>query len=272
MPYGGAIEIEAFVRLECLGNFTVRVWAAPGDPLCAAATGHNEFLHIATYGVGDEVIDLSLKNLGTWAAHYELLEFQVAGSPGVSPGADGGAPSAPLGGTDGGDAAAAQKRPASAPDPSLFGSSSDDEGGRGAGGAYDPKRARGAYSGVMPNPPPPPRGPRPAPTHESGADRGRYTQGMGTTGSPFKHSPAHTGFSRANAIANGFAWVASVMDDDEWMEPPVDHLLDYVPVGARPLFAEQFREMLWWLERDSRNEARWFLLLRAWPVLGLWVP
>ena len=57
------------------------------------------------------------------------------------------------------------------------------------------------------------------------------------------------------------------MDDDEWMEPPVDHLLDYVPVGARPLFAEQFREMLWWLERDSRNEARWFLLLRAWPVL-----
>jgi hypothetical protein len=83
---------------------------------------------------------------------------------------------------------------------------------------------------------------------------------MGSTASPFKHSPAHTGFSRANAIANGFAWVASVMDDDEWMEPPVDHLLDYVPVGARPLFAEQFREMLWWLERDSRNEARWFLL------------
>jgi hypothetical protein len=61
VPYGGAIEIEAFVRLECLGDFTVRVWAAPGDPLCAAAAGHNEFLHIATYGVGDEVIDLSLR-------------------------------------------------------------------------------------------------------------------------------------------------------------------------------------------------------------------
>ena len=59
----------------------------------------------------------------------------------------------------------------------------------------------------------------------------------------------------------------TVIDDDEWMAPPIDHLLDYVPVGARPLFAEQFREMLRWLEREQRNEARWFLLLRAWPVL-----
>ena len=32
-------------------------------------------------------------------------------------------------------------------------------------------------------------------------DRGRYTQGMGTAGSPFKYSPAHAGFTRANAIA-----------------------------------------------------------------------
>ena len=39
VPYGGAIEIEAFVKLECLGNFTVRVWAAPGDPSGAAAAG-----------------------------------------------------------------------------------------------------------------------------------------------------------------------------------------------------------------------------------------
>jgi hypothetical protein len=102
----------------------------------------------------------------------------------------------------------------------------------------------GAYSGVMPNPPPPPRGPRPAPTHESGAGRGRYTQGMGTTGSPFKRSPAHTGFSRANAIANGFAWVASVMDDDEWMEPPVDHFPRYTAVGGRVLRAAVARFLI----------------------------
>ena len=57
------------------------------------------------------------------------------------------------------------------------------------------------------------------------------------------------------------------MHSEEWLHPPADALLDYVPTGARPFYVEQWREMAEWLNRYPDDEARWFLLLRAWPAL-----
>ena len=37
------------------------------------------------------------------------------------------------------------------------------------------------------------------------------------------------------------------MRGEEWLCPPVDPLLDYVPTGARPFYVEQWREMVEWL-------------------------
>ena len=71
-PYGGALEIELFVRVW--EGYCVNVWAAPGDVL---AQGRNEYRLVAVYGDGSQVVDLRLSNSGTWAAHYELIHPQV---------------------------------------------------------------------------------------------------------------------------------------------------------------------------------------------------
>ena len=71
-PYGGALEIELFVRVW--EGYCVNVWAAPGDVL---ARGRNEYRLVAVYGDGSQVVDLRLSNSGTWAAHYELIHPQV---------------------------------------------------------------------------------------------------------------------------------------------------------------------------------------------------
>ena len=57
------------------------------------------------------------------------------------------------------------------------------------------------------------------------------------------------------------------MDEDEWMQPPRDKILEYVPVGARSLYQEQWMEMAEYIERYPNDEARWFMVLRLWPVL-----
>jgi hypothetical protein len=44
-------------------------------------------------------------------------------------------------------------------------------------------------------------------------------------------------------------------------------LLDYIPVGARPLYTHLYTEMLQFLERYPDDERRWFMALRAWPAL-----
>ena len=74
VPYGGALELEAFVRLSEYGRYTVRVWAAPGDVLGVPQAYHL----VAIYGGNGEVIDLCLKRSGTWEAHYALMEITGA--------------------------------------------------------------------------------------------------------------------------------------------------------------------------------------------------
>ena len=63
------------------------------------------------------------------------------------------------------------------------------------------------------------------------------------------------------------AWVETVMVLPEWDNPPPDALLDYVPVGARPLFTQLYTEMLEYLERYPGGERRWFMLVRLWPAV-----
>ena len=62
-------------------------------------------------------------------------------------------------------------------------------------------------------------------------------------------------------------WVESQLDRAEWDAPPSVGLLDYVPVGARPLFERLYTEMLGYVDKYPDDERRWFLLLRAWPAL-----
>ena len=73
VPYGGALELEAFVRMSEYGRFTVKVWAAPGDVLGVPQAYHL----VAIYGGNGDVIDLCLKRSGTWEAHYALMEIKA---------------------------------------------------------------------------------------------------------------------------------------------------------------------------------------------------
>ena len=80
VPYGGALELEAFVRLSEYGRYTVRVWAAPGDVLGVPQAYHL----VAIYGGNGDVIDLlCLKRSGTWEActHRWLIRRKARGHP-----------------------------------------------------------------------------------------------------------------------------------------------------------------------------------------------
>ena len=77
----------------------------------------------------------------------------------------------------------------------------------------------------------------------------------------------HKGFDRNNAKEAAFAWMRGVMYDEEWAQPPSARPLDYIPVGARPLFQTLFTEMLQWLDRYPDDVERWFMLVRVWPRL-----
>ena len=74
-------------------------------------------------------------------------------------------------------------------------------------------------------------------------------------------------FDRENMRQRALNWVVDQMRRSEWMDPPEEALLDYVPVGARPLYTQLYTEMLEYLERYSEDERRWFMLLRLWPAV-----
>ena len=243
VPYGGAVEVDAFVHMH--PEFEVRVWAAPGDALAAVAPGMYVLRSVHSAGDGRRVptvVDLRV-TATAHGGHYEFIEVCAAGH--AASGGDAPDPEL-LSGSDSADE----------PEPPLCDSGSGPTcGGAGCCGRRASKaRGRVHHGGV------------PAATHEDGPQHGRYEQGGGP---PFarRHSPAHAGFDRNNARLEGFAWVRRVMHDDMWLEPPEAPLMDYVPTGARPFYVEQWREMVDWLNRYPGDEERWFLLLRAWPVL-----
>ena len=57
------------------------------------------------------------------------------------------------------------------------------------------------------------------------------------------------------------------MMEEQWLQPPGESLLDYVPAGVRPFYVAQWTEMVEWLDRYPNDVERWFLVLRAWPAL-----
>ena len=98
------------------------------------------------------------------------------------------------------------------------------------------------------------------------ADRGLYEQGNARP-RVHSHPASHTGFERENMRQRAFDWVSGQLALPTWDDPPVEALMDYVPVGARPLFTQLYTEMLEYVERYPDDERRWFMLLRLWPVV-----
>ena len=294
--YGGVVEVAAFAALH--PEYVVRVWAGPDDVLAA---GSQQYTLVSQHGSGSSGVDLVLtQSHSRSSCHYELMDVDrggggcggaagdgggrqgggdcVSGAGGTGSdteslsddggagGGDGGSDAGSLGG----GSAAGSVEEGNAPDPSICGSGLDtasddgepsDASGQAGGSLRDRgsrrrrRKTRGRVHEV----------PHDADTHEGAPERGQYQQGQGQPRPA--HSPAHTGFSRQNRRAAGMAWVRRVMMAAEWLQPPPESLMDYVPAGARPFYVSQWTEMVEWLEKYPNDVERWFLVLRAWPAL-----